>query len=158
RQALLSADGKYAVVASNERTGRNELSLTLFNTQTSEKLSELFDDNASVEAETFSPIPGDPRIAVTSDMSGAKRPLIWNVETNERTTLDLPGVSGEVTPWDWSPDAKRLLLSQIDKAQQQLYVYDLETQQVTRLDAPAGTFDGGYFASSDEIFVTFSTP
>ncbi|MEO8396975.1 MAG: prolyl oligopeptidase family serine peptidase, partial [Chloroflexota bacterium] len=157
RQVLLSADGKYAVVANNQRTGRNELSLTLIDTQTGEKVGELFDTDASIEPDKFSPVPGDPRFAASSDISGAKRPLIWNVATGARTPLDLPGIEGEVNIWDWSPDAKRLLLVQVDQAQERLYLYDVETGQVSALDHPAGAFSGGYFTPDGEIFVTYSS-
>ena len=156
RHIVLSADGKYLVVASNERTGRNELSLVLLDTKTGERLRELFDDDASIEPDKFSPLVGDPRITATSDASGEKRPLIWNVATGERVGIELPGVAGEVEVSDWSSDAKRLLLNQIDRAQQQLYLYDLESRQVTKLDHPAGTFNGGYFTPDGEIFVTYS--
>ncbi|HVU14594.1 MAG TPA: prolyl oligopeptidase family serine peptidase, partial [Phototrophicaceae bacterium] len=157
RSLVVSADGRYVVVASNERTGRNELSLIVLNTQTGERVSELFDNDASVEAGAFSPLAGDQRIAAVSDQSGAKRPLIWNVETGERSDLDLPGIDGEVYVWAWSADAKRLLLSQIDKAQQQLYVYDIEGKQATKLDHPSGTFSSGYFRPDGEIFVTYTS-
>ena len=158
RQVVLSADGKYAVVPTNERTGRNEFSLIVMNSKTGERLGELFDADASVEPEKFSPIVGDPRITATSDVSGAKRPLIWNVETSERTTLALPDIEGEVYIWDWSPDAKHLLLSQINAAQQQLYRYEVEAKKVSKLDHPSGTFNGGYFTPDGEIFATFTSP
>ncbi len=157
RSVHLSADGKYVVVASNERTGRNELSLIVLNTQTGERISELFDTDASVEPGAFSPLSGDQRITAVSDQSGAKRPLIWNAETGERTDLDLPDIEGEVYVWDWSADAKRLLLSQIDRAQQQLYVYDIDTKQASKLNHPSGTFSSGYFAPGGEIFVTYTS-
>ncbi len=157
RQLNLSADGKYIIVASNERTGRNELSLTLFDVKTGAKLRELFDEDASIEAEGFAPILGDPRLTATSDSSGTKRPFIWNVETGERTMLALPGIEGEVNVWDWSPDARRLLLNQIDRAQQQPYLYDIVSGQATKLDHPAGSFSAAYFAPNNEIFVTYSS-
>ena len=158
RQVVLSADGKYAVVATNERTGRNELSLTLLDTRTGAKMDDLFDHDASIEPGAFSPLVGDPRIAATSDVSGAARPLIWNVETGERTVLSLPGIEGEVYVWDWSPDASQLLLSQVDKARLQLYLYTSESQTVTKLDHPSGTYSSGYFTPDGEIFATFTSP
>ena len=158
RRVMLSADGKYAVVSTNERTGRNELSLTLLDTRTNAKIGELFDDDASIDPGAFSPVAGDARITATSDISGAQRPLIWNVATGERTPLALPGIAGEVYVWDWSPDAKQLLLSQVDQAQLQLYLYTIESQTVTKLDHPSGTYSSGYFTPDGEIFATYTSP
>jgi dipeptidyl aminopeptidase/acylaminoacyl peptidase len=157
RQVQVSADGKYAIVASNERTGRNELSLIAIDVQTQTRLGELFDRDGSIEANSFSPIAGDPRIAGTSDVSGVTRPLIWNVQTNERTDIELPGVEGEVYVWDWSPDAKKLLLNQVHQAREQLYTYDIASGTAAKLNHPSGSYGWGYFASNDEIFVSRSS-
>lgn len=157
RQLTLSADGEFIVVPTNERTQRNEFSLNVYNVQSGEKVNELFDTDASVEPGKFSPITGDLRVTATSDISGVTRPLIWNLSTGERTDLPLPGIEGEVAVWDWSPDAKRLLLCQVYQAREQLYIYNVETQQVTRLNHPSGSFSSGYFVSEDEIFVTFNS-
>lgn len=155
-QLNLSADGRYIVIPTNERTGRNEFSLTAMTVSTGERLSEIFDEDASVEPSEFSPVTGDYRLAATTDVSGVHRPLIWNVETGERTDLDLPGIEGDVYVWDWSPDAKRLLLCQVYQACEQLYIYDIESRQVSKLDHRSGSVSWGYFASDDEIFVTFT--
>ncbi len=157
RQIILSADGKYGVIPSNERTGRNEFSLFALDIATGERLRELTDADADIQPQGFSPAAGDPRIAATTDLSGARRPLIWNVETGERTDLALPGMAGEVSVWDWSPDAAALLLSQIDQAQQQLYLYDVKTGQLTRLNHPTGTYSSGYFTPDGEILVTLTS-
>ena len=156
RQIVLSADGQYLVWPTNERTGRNEFSLIVIDTKTGERLKELYDADANIQPGEFSPIAGDPRIAGTSDISGVKRPLIWNVETGDRTDLALPGIEGEVSVWDWSPDASQLLLSQVFGARQQLYLYDVKAGQVTKLNHPSGSYSFGYFSVDGEIFVTFT--
>jgi dipeptidyl aminopeptidase/acylaminoacyl peptidase len=157
RSVTLSADGKYVIVGTNERTGRNELSMLVLDAQSGERRSELFDDDATVEARTFSPIAGDQRVAGTTDVSGVSRPLIWNVETSERTDISLPGIEGEVYVWDWSPDAKTLLLCQISQAREQLYTYDIASGAVTKLSHPSGSYSFGYFASDDEIRASHSS-
>ena len=157
RWLALSEDGKILIVPTNERTGRNEFSLYAVDVQTGERVNTLFDEDASVEPGLFSPTAGDYRVTATSDASGTHRPLIWNTETGERIDLVLPGIEGEVYVWDWSSDAKRLLLCQIDKAREQLYTYDIEAHAVTRLAHPSGTFSGGYFMPGSEVFVTFTT-
>lgn len=157
RQLVLSADAKYIVTPTNERTGRNEFTLYVRDVKTGKVLAELEDKDASIAAGQFSPIAGDPRLTAMSDASGAHVPLIWNVETGERTDLVLSGIEGEVYVWDWSPDAKRLLLCQIFQARDQLYTYDIDSATLTRLNHPSGTLSFGYFASNDEIFVNLTS-
>src|SRR4029078_12403482 len=89
--------------------------------------------------------------------SGLNRPFIWNPHTSERIDLDLPELTGDVLPLDWSPDGKRLLLFQLTQAVQQLYLYELKAHSLTKLDHPSGTFGlyavaGTYFGTEGEIF------
>lgn len=157
RQVVLSADGKYLVWPTNERTGRNEFSLIVYDAQTGARLQELFDADANIQPGEFAPIAGDPRLTATSDASGVKRPLIWNVATGARTDLMLPGIEGEVSVWDWSPDARQLLLSQVYAAQQQLYLYDVAANQLAKLAHPSGTYSFGYFNAEGDILVTYTS-
>ena len=64
-------------------------------------------------------------------------------------------IAGEIAPLDWSPDGRRVLLSQFTDARQQLYSYDLDSDTLTRLDHPAGTFKETYFVPSGAIFAQY---
>jgi dipeptidyl aminopeptidase/acylaminoacyl peptidase len=82
---------------------------------------------------------------------------VWNPHTDERLDIALPELNGEVVPLDWSRDAGCLLLCQFAQAVQQLYLYDLTTQTLSKLNHPSGTFGffaatGTYFGPGDEIF------
>ena len=103
----------------------------------------------------FAPIAGDARILAASNRSGVKRPLIWDVRSGERRDLALGDLAGEIAPLDWSPDGRRVLLSQFANARQQLYIYDLDSDTLTRLDHPAGTFRETYFVPSGAIFAQY---
>lgn len=154
----LSQGGEIGVVATTERTGRNEYSLIALDTATGEKIAELWDENASIQAASFSPVPGDMRLAATSNKTGFMRPLIWNPCTGERTNLALPDLGGEIAVWDWSPDGNRLLLRQLNQAEYQLYTYDLRDNSLHKLNHPSGTvggYSGGQFMPDDEIFLTW---
>jgi dipeptidyl aminopeptidase/acylaminoacyl peptidase len=150
--------GEVAVVATTDRATVQHYNLLAFDTATGAQIAELWDGSGtSLEPLGFSPQPGDLRLAGTTNRSGLKRPFIWNPRTNERIDLDLPALSGEVFPLDWSPDGKRLLLCQFDQAVQQLYLYDLTAQRLTKLNHPGGTFGffasvGTYFGPEGEIF------
>lgn len=151
-----SYDGEITLVATTEKTGRMEFSLEAFDTITGQKLGKLWDGpESSVEPNGFSPVAGDLRTLGTSSTSGYKRPLIWNPHTGERRDLPLDDIPGELTPWDWSPDARRVLLCQLEQAQYRLYVYDLEADTCTRLEHPAGSYSAGYFAPDGSIHVVW---
>lgn len=155
---VFSFDGRIAVIATTERTGKNELSLVAVDAGSGEKLGELYDVDGSVSAVAFAPQPGDARLLATSDVSGYTRPLIWDVRTGRRFNLPDTDFEGDVSAWGWSPDGKRVLLSQLHKAQYQLYIYNLETEKLSILDHPGGTiggFFGGFFAPDNEIMVTW---
>src|SRR5690606_37355043 len=154
----LSQGGEIGVVATTERTGRNEYSLIALDVATGKKMAELWDENASIQPAGFSPVPGDMRLAATSNKTGFMRPLIWNPCTGERTDLALPDLDGEIAVWDWSPDGNRLLLRQLNQAEYQLYTYDLRDNSLHKLNHPSGTvggYSGGQFMPDNEIFLTW---
>jgi dienelactone hydrolase len=151
----LSFDGTIAVLASTERSGKMQFSALALSTEGG-TIAELWDGpETSVEPGPFAPIAGDTRILAASNRSGVKQPLIWDVRTGERRDLDVGELEGEIAPLDWSPDGRRVLLSQFANAIQQLYVYDLDSDTLTRLNHPAGSFGETYFVPSGAIFVQY---
>jgi dipeptidyl aminopeptidase/acylaminoacyl peptidase len=153
RGVLFSANGQLAVVSSSERSGRPEFSLLAFDVSGGERIGELWDgEGSSVQAEQFSPLAGDSRVLASSDRSGVNRPLLWDARSGERFDLQLGEIAGEIYPQDWSPDGARILLTQLHNAVHRLFVYDLASNTLTRLDHPAGTLNGAFFAPNGEIF------
>jgi dipeptidyl aminopeptidase/acylaminoacyl peptidase len=156
---VFSQDGEITVIASTERFASIDYSLLAFDTQSGELLGELWEAGASIEAGPFSPRPGDLRLLATTTQTGFERPLIWNPRTGTRHDLRLEHIPGSIFPWDWSPDARKILLCQLYQARYQLYLYDLETESVTPLAHPPGDLGAsqpGYFAAGgQEIWVTW---
>ena len=135
----LSHDAEIAVIASTEKTGIAEYALEAYDVNSGALIAELWDGQGSgVDAGAFSPVPGDMRFAGSSNMSGYHRPLIWNPITHERFDVQSDQFSGNVTVWDWSPAADRLLLHQVDRALHALFVCYLADGRVHRLDTPPG--------------------
>lgn len=159
RDLALSYDGALAAISTDERAGRMHFSVQVFDTATGQPVSELSDGpENSIQPVAFAPAAGDTRLLAMTNASGANRPLIWDVRSGDRTDLALDDLQGEVQPVAWSPDGRRLLLVHYSRAVQQMYIYDVDTSERTRLDHPGGTFSffgdsaGTYFGSNSEIF------
>jgi dipeptidyl aminopeptidase/acylaminoacyl peptidase len=158
----LSAGGEIAVVETTERSGTLDYSAVAFDVVSGQKIAELWDgEGVSISPGKFSPVVGDFRLFATSSKTGYNRPLVWNPRTGERRDLVVDHIPGELTPWDWSPDGKRLLLNQLHQAGYQLYVYHLGDDSVTRLDHPAGVVGGwfgSFFTADGDIYTTWQDP
>lgn len=156
---VFSQDGEIIAVASTERFASVDYSLLAYDTLNGQLLGELWESGASMELGSFSPRAGDFRLLATSSRSGFERPLLWNPRTGQRQDLHLEQIPGSIFPWDWSPDAERILLCQLYQARYQLYLYDLKTETATRLEHPEGAWGSiqpGYFsAAGTEIWVTW---
>jgi dipeptidyl aminopeptidase/acylaminoacyl peptidase len=154
---LLSADGEVGVLMTTERSGTLANDLKAYRISTGQEIAELSDggDN-SIEFGTFSPLPGDQRVLAFSNRAGFAHPLIWNPVTGERRDVDLPGVEGEIRPLSWSPDAKRVVVMILNRAQHQLALYDLKSDQLVQLNHPGGTYSGGAFRPNGELMVVHS--
>jgi WD40 repeat protein len=146
QEPVLSYGGELAVVASTERTGKAQYTLLAVDTATGEQIAELWDGaESSHGVSMFSPVPGDMRVLATTNRSGVTRPLLWSPRTGERFDLLLDELEGDIKPYDWSPDGRRLLLCQFTQAVQHLHLYDVVANTVTRLEHPGGTFRGVTF-------------
>jgi dipeptidyl aminopeptidase/acylaminoacyl peptidase len=151
-EPVLSSNGEVAVVTITRSLDSLDYSLISFNTKNGNTINRLSDANASIEYSVFSPVQDDMRVAVTTDRSGVKRPLLWNAQTSELTDIALPELEGEVEPLDWSPDGKLLLLCQFVQAVQHLYIYNLSSKTLIPLQHPQGTFTSVYFTPEGSIF------
>src|SRR5581483_9434335 len=148
-----SYDGEVAVVETADQPGTLRSSLRAIDVGSGEQIGRLSDGgDGSIELHGFGPLPGDMRVLGTSDRSGIKRPLLWNVSTGERVDIPLDELEGEVVGIDWSPDGQRILLYQTLRAVNQLYLYDLSAKVVKRLLHPHGNLRGGYFVPDGDIF------
>jgi len=138
---VISNDGEIAVLASTEHTGTRNCSLLALDTASGAPIGELCDGpEHDLAAVAFSPVGGDLRLLVTANRTGVERPVVWDPCTDERSVLALDELEGDVVPLDWSPDGGHLLLCQIHRAVQRLYLYDLARGALTRLPHPGGSF------------------
>jgi dienelactone hydrolase len=139
----LSYAGEVGIIMSSERSMFQHNGLMAFDIASGKLIRELRDDGSSLMSSTFSPIPGDFRLLATSTRTGNNQPFIWNPVSGERTDLNLAKLTGDISAMDWSPDGKRILLSNSKLAVQRLYIYDLATGELTQLDHPGGFYGMG---------------
>jgi dipeptidyl aminopeptidase/acylaminoacyl peptidase len=150
---IFSHDGKVSVLASAERYGGLDFTLTSYYTKSGQKIKEVFDESSKIEPNTFSPLPGDQRILATSNKTGRQRPLIWDAVAGTRVDLDVDSLEGDVEALCWTPDARRVLLCQINKATQQLWLYELSTATLTKINHPSGTIHSTCFQSNETLLL-----
>jgi dipeptidyl aminopeptidase/acylaminoacyl peptidase len=153
---VFSADGGMAVLDSTERTGKPQYSLVAIDTDSGGRMGELWDGpDTSIKSALFSPVAGDDRLLATTNRTGAETLLLWNPRTGERTDLAFDGLHGSPQVYDWSADGRLILLGVTDQAVQQLFIYDLENNQLTLLVHPAGTYFNLSFAPDHTIYANW---
>lgn len=154
----LSCDGKIAVIESSDRSKSMDMSLLAIDMDNGQLIRELWEEGANMQLPLFSPIPGDPRLVLSSSSSGVERPWIWNALTGECIPLHVDEIPGAIEAHAWADDGEHILLCQVYQAQFQLYRYEVRTHTAVKLQHPVGTlgwWTGGYFAPDGEIWVTW---
>lgn len=100
-------------------------------------LGNLVDPGLSVRVASWSPTPGDQRVALVHERDGIDRPSLWHPVTGRRDDYpsDLPG---ELDVVDWYPDASALLVTHWHDGRSQLYRLDLSSGAYELVHDPAG--------------------
>lgn len=151
-EAFVTADASLAVVYVSSRSDQPRFDLVAIDLTTGEAVAELWDgEGTSIEVAMVSPVPGDQRVAASSDRTGIPRPLLWDPATGERVDLEVPGAEGEVTVAAWSSDGGRLALKEDHRGEHRLWVSDLDAGRAHRLDHPNGTFASLGFGPGGEV-------
>jgi len=152
---VFSTDGRTSVVASTDRFGALDFTLTSFDTSTGRRTGELADDSSRIEPSDFSPVAGDQRILASSNRSGVMRPLLWDAVKGTRTDLKVGDLDGEVEGVGWSPDARKALLCQTERARTRLWVFDLGSSSLAKVAHPEGTVADACFLTNDSIVMAW---
>jgi dipeptidyl aminopeptidase/acylaminoacyl peptidase len=152
---VFSHDGKVAAVGSADRYGGLDYTLTSFDTDTGSKLHELADESSRVEPAEFAPLGGDHRVLAMSNRTGVMRPLIWDPETGTRVDLDVHTLEGDVVGMGWSPDAKKTLLCQTNKATTRLWIFDLQSSRLVKVPHPEGAISSACFHGNGSLLMAW---
>lgn len=140
-QGALSSDETLLCLEHSEHGDMIHPSLRIVDAATGAAKADLRDEGLALCSFAWSPIPGDPRLAIGHERRGERRPAIWNVATGEITDLEIPWDRfTEVA--DWWPDASALLLFELRDGRHYLHRYDMVTAQITPLPTRAGSLTG----------------
>ena len=157
----LSADGSLVCVRHAEAGDILHFALRVFDAASGRVVGDLADTGAHLEPDAWSPVPGDQRLAFTSELGPFERPAIWDLATGERRDLDLD-LPGAVFPIEWWPDASGLLVRHEWEGRAQLYRLDPATGATDLIADPQADIeeDGGagirpdgtvWFKTSDAV-------
>lgn len=134
----LSADEAVVVLAVMEDGDVMHPSLRAIDASSGRTLRELRDPGLQLEGYGFSPVSGDPRMAITHERTGEQRPAIWDLATGE--VRDIPvALDGPVEPVDWWPDGSAILLLQLAEGRHRLHRFELESGRCTTLLTEPGS-------------------
>ncbi|GAA1002983.1 peptide hydrolase [Acrocarpospora pleiomorpha] len=139
---LISADGTLVSVDTTDHDpSLRRFGVTVLDPASGTVLAFLSDGPASpVRAVRFSPVPGDPRLLVSTERSGFARPCVWNPLDGSRLDVGAPHLVGDVVPLDWSDDAAYVLLAHVDGGVHRMLELDVRTGEVAPVDHPSGAY------------------
>lgn len=150
----LSADETLLAVQHGENGNYYFLELRVFDPRTGDVIGELFDGEGNcLTAQTWSPVPGDQRLAFRANRTGWDRPGIWNPVTGDRVDFDFPGMDGDFEVFDWWPDASALLVNLLLEGRDRLYRLDVHSGELEQVSHPEGTILGAQVRPDGEIWM-----
>jgi dipeptidyl aminopeptidase/acylaminoacyl peptidase len=100
-------------------------------------VTELAEPDGGLQGVRFSPVVGDSRLLLLHVRDGRWAPLIVDVDTGEKVSIDL-ALSGDVEV-DWRGDGDALLVQHNYRARTELHSYHLGSGSLAKLDQPPGT-------------------
>jgi len=137
----LSVDGSLVCVFHSEHGDILHGALRVLDVDTGARVGDLEDAGHHLVPTAWSPIPGDQRLAFTSELGAYERPAVWDLGTGERfdISLDLPGGAFAV---GWWPDGSSLLVRHEFEGRGQLLRLHVDTgatEALTELHGDIGS-------------------
>ena len=153
RGPLLSADGYLAVMATTARSKSTDMSLVGIDVATGAVTGELYVAGASIGPARFSPVEGDNRLLGGSNETGFTRPLTWDPRTGQRVDCTPDSLNGELYPVDWLPDARGVVVQQVNAAAMQLYLWTPGEHTLRKIPHASATIGAAYISPGGELIV-----
>jgi dipeptidyl aminopeptidase/acylaminoacyl peptidase len=153
----LSRDAALLAVSHSEDGDVLHPALRVLDASSGEPVADLDDGKGNTVAPaSWSPIPGDDRLAVLGDRTGNLRPELWSPASGERTALELD-LPGQVWVAGWWPDASALLLGHDHLGRTELHRYDLAAHRSEPLDLAEGTIQAAAVRPDGTIWYVFNS-
>jgi len=137
----LSADESLLALEHADHGDLLHQALRVVDANTGATVAELRDEGKALNAFAWSPIEGDPRLAIGHERRGERAPAIWDTSTGMVTDI--------VVPWerytevaDWWPDGSAVLLVELQGGRHRLHRYDLADGKLTTLPSRDGSTTG----------------
>jgi acetyl esterase/lipase len=147
----LSADESLLCLEHAEHGDTIHPSLRVVDAGTGVVKAELHDEGKALCAFGWSPIAGDPRLAIGHERRGERAPAIWNVETGAVTDIPLPWDRfTEVA--DWWPDGSALLLFELRNGRNYLHRFDFATGTIEALPMLEGSLSGARVRPNGDVW------
>jgi dipeptidyl aminopeptidase/acylaminoacyl peptidase len=137
----LSADGNLLCIRHSEDGDILHARLRVLDVASGQVRGDLADAGLTLKVASWSPLPGDQRLAVVHERDGIERPATWDLRTGTRRDYPLD-LLGPVDVLGWWSDGSALLLVHRYQARDTLQRLDLATGEVSELHDPHGTITG----------------
>ena len=144
----LSPDGSLLCIRHSEEGEIIHQALRVLDTRSGEVVADLRDPGMAMQPVAWSQ---EGRLAFVQEVGGIERPGIWDPNAGTRNDLELADMDGPVTPVDWFPGGRELLLHHDGAGSHQLLRHDLETGK-TVLVLKAGTIEGAGIRPDGQIW------
>lgn len=135
--ATLSWDESLLVIMHSEHGDSRHPALRVLRLDGSTVAEKWDGPGLGLAALDFAPVTGDPRLLVSHERRGREELLIWDVEADAESEIDL-GLPGEVSA-DWYPDGRALLIAHTHRARTTMHRYDIASGELTALPTSTGT-------------------
>lgn len=152
----LSRDERLLVIDHSEHGDSRHPALRVLSTVDGTVVAEKWDGpGKGLTALEFSPVPGDARLLVAHERRGREELLIWDVERDIETLIELD-LPGDLTA-DWYPDGRSLLVLHTHQARTTLHRLDLADNALSTLDIPAGTVGSAGIRPDETVEYSWSS-
>ena len=155
--AGLSADERLACFAVAQDGDNIHTGLRALDPRTGAIVGELADGAGyAVDEYAWSPVEGDSRLLIGSELGDVTRPALWNPTTGERINIDV-NLPGEVVPIDWWPDASAILVAHLYRGRDRLYRLELANGTLTEILHPTGEIHGARVRPDGGVWLRISS-
>ncbi len=149
--AALSADESMIVFEHAEDGDVHHAALRAIDAVTGQTVADLRWDGVAISSHGFAPVAGDPRVAISHERTGERRPAIWDVRSGE--VRDLPtGLTGNLEVAGWWPDGSAVLLLQMVEGQHRLHRHDIVTGTTAQLESEPGSITAAAVRPDGEVW------